>query len=98
MPFGGNEFDSSVRVQRRAVKDSRMKKKAVSRQQQDDVRREYDFRGGKRGKYAASATRGSNVVVLDPDVASVFRDSGSVNEALRVLLKAARGARRKKAS
>ena len=75
-----------------------MKKKAVVRKPQDEIRAEYDFRGGKRGKYAASAARETNVVVLDPDVASVFRDSDSVNEALRVLVKAARSARRRKAS
>ena len=32
---------------------------------------------------------GTNVVLLDPDVAAVFRDSDSVNQALRVLIKAA---------
>jgi hypothetical protein len=51
----------------------------------DDMREEYDFSGGKRGKYAARFAEGSNVVVLDPDVASLFRDSASVNDALRSL-------------
>jgi hypothetical protein len=75
-----------------------MKKKAVSRRRQSDIRAEYDFRGGTRGKYASSVARETNVVVLDPDVASVFRDSDSVNEALRVLVKVARSTRRRKAS
>ena len=47
---------------------------------------EYDFSSGVRGKYAARFARGSNVVVLDPDVAQVFSDSESVNRALRALV------------
>lgn len=46
---------------------------------------EYDFSGGVRGKYANRFAGGSNVVVLDPDVAQVFSDSESVNQALRAL-------------
>jgi hypothetical protein len=46
---------------------------------------EYDFSGGVRGKYADRFTKGCNVVVLDPDVAQVFTDSESVNQALRAL-------------
>ena len=46
---------------------------------------EYDFSGGVRGKYVGRFSKGSNVVVLDPDVAQVFRDSESVNQALRAL-------------
>jgi len=55
----------------------------------DDMRSEYDLRGGVRGKYYKQYMEGTNVVVLDPDVAAVFRDSDSVNQALRVLIKAA---------
>jgi len=51
---------------------------------------EYDFSKGVRGKYAKRYAAGTNVVVLLPDVAEVFPDSESVNEALRVLLKIAR--------
>ena len=51
----------------------------------DDMRNEYDFSGGVRGKYVGRFADGSNVVVLDPDVASVFTDSESVNQALRAL-------------
>ena len=47
---------------------------------------EYDFSNGVRGKYAARFARGSQVVVLDPDVAEVFSDSESVNRALRALV------------
>lgn len=56
----------------------------------NEMRALYDFRGGVRGKYAARLTRGSNIVVLEPDVARVFRDSESVNRALRSLLDLAR--------
>jgi hypothetical protein len=51
----------------------------------DEPLPEYDFRGGVRGKYAARYAEGSNVVVLDPDVAAVFPDARAVNEALRAL-------------
>ena len=51
----------------------------------DDMRDEYDFSGGVRGKYVNRFAKGSNVVVLDPDVAQIFTDSESVNQALRAL-------------
>jgi hypothetical protein len=55
------------------------------RKSNSDMRREYDFSAGVRGRYANRYARGSNVVVLEPDVARVFRDSISVNRALRAL-------------
>ena len=51
----------------------------------DTMRKEYDFSGGVRGKYAERFADGSNIVILDPDVAKVFPDSESVNRALRTL-------------
>ncbi len=51
-----------------------------------DMLEEYDFSNGVRGKYAGRFAQGSNVVVLDPDVAQVFTDSESVNQALRALV------------
>lgn len=51
-----------------------------------DMRAEYDFRGGVRGKYAARYADGTNVVLLEPDVAAYFPDSRAVNEALRALV------------
>ena len=51
----------------------------------EDMLGEYDFSGGVRGKYVDRFAKGSNVVVLDPDVARVFTDSESVNQALRAL-------------
>ncbi len=48
-----------------------------------DMLMEYDFRGGVRGKYSTEYEEGTNVVVIDPDVAEYFPDHDSVNEALR---------------
>jgi hypothetical protein len=59
------------------------------RDQKDEMRPEYDLRGGVRGKYYQQYIEGTNVVLLDADVAAVFHDSESVNQALRVLIKAA---------
>ncbi len=49
------------------------------------IRDEYDFSDAVRGKYASRFARGTNIVVLDPDVAEVFGDAKAVNEALRLL-------------
>ena len=51
-----------------------------------DMLEEYDFSGGVRGKYAKRYAEGTNVVVVDPDVAPFFPDHDSVNEALRYLV------------
>ena len=56
----------------------------------DDLRTEYDFSAGVRGKHHEAYRKGTNVVFLDPDVAEVFKDSTTVNTALRLLLKLAR--------
>jgi len=45
----------------------------------------YDFSGGVRGKYAKRYAEGTNVVVLDPDVAEVFKNRESVNQTLRAV-------------
>jgi hypothetical protein len=58
-------------------------------EQDDDMRSEYDFRGGVRGKYIRRLLEGANVVVLDSDLAVAFPDSESVNRALRALLEIA---------
>lgn len=55
---------------------------------EDDLRDDYDFSGGVRGKYAQRFAEGTNVVVLDPDVAETFKTSEEVNEALRELKRA----------
>jgi hypothetical protein len=46
---------------------------------------EYDFSRGVVGKYAKQYAEGTNVVLLDPDVAKVFPDSETVNQALRAI-------------
>jgi hypothetical protein len=51
----------------------------------DKMRPEYDFSEGVRGKYAGRYAEGSNVVVLDPDVAEHFKTAEDVNNALREL-------------
>lgn len=45
----------------------------------------YDFAGGVRGKYARRYARGTNLVLLDTDVAKAFPSAASVNESLRAL-------------
>lgn len=50
-----------------------------------DMLEEYDFSKGVRGKYAKRYHQGTNIVVLDPDVASEFPNSEAVNQALRSL-------------
>lgn len=65
-----------------------MKKKS-EKPSKDELRPEYDpelIRGGVRGKYAARYRRGTNLVLLDPDVAKVFPDERAVNAALRLLI------------
>jgi hypothetical protein len=54
--------------------------------QSDDIRPAYDFSEGVRGSHHEQFRAGTNVVFLDPDVAKAFKDSESVNRALRLLL------------
>ncbi len=59
---------------------------------EDDLKPEYDFskmQGGVRGKYVERYQAGTNVILLDPDVAQAFPTSASVNEALRLLMQIA---------
>jgi len=75
-----------------------MKKKAEKRSRRDELRREYDLsrlNGGVRGKYAARYRAGTNLVLLSPDVAEYFPDEKSVNNALRALIPATKGAVRR---
>ncbi|MEA5580165.1 hypothetical protein VB620_02280 [Nodularia harveyana UHCC-0300] len=58
----------------------------------DELRPEYDFskmKGGVKGKYVERYRTGTNVVLLDPDVAQAFPTSDAVNEALRLLMQVA---------
>jgi hypothetical protein len=60
----------------------------------DDIRPEYDFSGGVRGKYAQRYAEGSNVVVIDSDLSDVFPTAESVNRALRAIAEIIRAERR----
>jgi hypothetical protein len=60
--------------------------KATDEQPGDEMRAEYDFSDGVRGKYVRRYREGTNLVLLEPDLARVFRDSESVNAALRQFL------------
>jgi len=58
-------------------------KKGIRRD--DEMRDHYDFTGGVRGKYARRYAEGTNVVVLDPDVARLFPNREAVNDTLRAV-------------
>ncbi len=72
------------------MKEKPMKKQTVASEPEPEMLDEYDFSKGVRGKYVERFKKGSNIVVLSPDVAEVFSDSESVNEALRTLIKITR--------
>jgi hypothetical protein len=75
-------------------------KKASPQRNKDDLRPEYDLsqlKGGVRGKYYREATAGTNLVLIEPELASVFPDTESVNRALRLLADTAQSATAKKA-
>ncbi len=64
----------------------------------DDLRPEYDFasmKSGVRGKYVARLRKGSNLVLLEPDIAAAFPSDDAVNEALRGVLHTTRAVRGK---
>ena len=66
-------------------------KKVEAKTEEDELQPEYDFsklKGRVRGKYAARYRAGTNLVLLEPDVAAAFPNAESVNEALRLLIKA----------
>jgi len=63
-------------------------KRASTNRQADELRPEYDLsklKGGVRGKYYQKAAAGTNLVLIEPDLADVFPDTESVNRALRLL-------------
>jgi len=63
-----------------------MKGNNMKRMRKDpDMLEEYDFSKGIRGKYAKRYAEGTNVIVIEPDVAKFFPDHDSVNQALRSL-------------
>jgi hypothetical protein len=70
-------------------------KKAPTNKKVDELRPEYDLsklKGGVRGKYYERARAGTNLVLIEPDLANVFPDTDSVNRALRLLADTAEAA------
>jgi hypothetical protein len=78
------------------MKAANTKKKPRSRRAAVEMRSEYDFSGGVRGKYVDRYRAGTNVVLLEPELSRAFPDSRSVNDALRALLSIATRARIKR--
>ena len=67
-------------------------KKDSYNEMEDELRPEYDLsklKNANKGKYASRYREGTNLILLEPDVAEVFRDGSAVNEALRLLIKIA---------
>ena len=64
---------------------------------EDTMRPEYDFSKAARGVTAARYAEGTNVVLLDPDVAKIFPDTRAVNEALRTMARVTRTTLRQRA-
>ena len=77
-----------------------MKKKTTT-ESEDDLRPQYDLRtllkGAERGKYVKRYRAGTNLVLLEPDVAKTFTDDQTVNEALRLVIQLGRIGTGKKA-
>jgi len=70
-------------------------KKASVKKTNDKMRAEYDLsklKGGVRGKYYRQATAGTNLVLIEPEVAEIFPDTESVNRALKLLADTAQSA------
>ena len=67
-------------------------KREVENEMEDELLSEYDFaqmEGGVKGKYVERYRAGTNLVLLDPDVAQAFPNDAAVNEALRMLIQVA---------
>lgn len=73
-------------------KERSMKKAEAEIEAEDEMRPEYDLsqlKGRVRGKYVERYRAGTNLILLEPDVAEAFPDAKAVNEALRLLIKVA---------
>jgi hypothetical protein len=62
-------------------------KKMPGKTARNGTRDEYDFSRGTRGKYARRYSEGTNVVVLEPEVAKVFPNAKTVNASLRNIMR-----------
>jgi hypothetical protein len=78
------------------MKKSRKKARPLG-SDEDTIRPEYDFSKAVRGATAARYAEGTNVILLDPDVAEIFPDTRAVNEALRTIARVTRTALRQRA-
>lgn len=76
------------KASRRSSKRTAARHRAPGR---DGLRASYDFSNGVRGKYAERYRAGTNIIVLDPDVAARFPDAASVNRVLRAAAELADG-------
>lgn len=88
--------ESSVLAEQHHASENIMKKKSERKRTTDELRPEYDFsklEGGVRGKYLARYRKGTNLVLLSPDVAKFFPDEESVNRALRMLIRTTKRSR-----
>ncbi len=64
---------------------------SVAQETELEMAARYSFKGGQRGRYAHLFPQKPHLVILSPDVAAVFPDSDSVNEALRTLVRVVQG-------
>lgn len=69
----------------RAAEKEKIMSKPTAKVAGKEMQPEYDFSGGVRGKYFRRYQRGTNVVVLEPDVAKFFSNAETVNDSLRAL-------------
>jgi hypothetical protein len=60
-------------------------KKMSNKGSDSEMRAEYDFSRGVRGKYARRFAQGTNLIPLDADVAKIFPTAEAVNDSLRAL-------------
>lgn len=72
-----------------------MKKKGKA--EDGEMRAEYDFSKGRRNPYAERANKEMNVVLIEPELYSVFDSDEAVNEALRLIVRASAKAVKSKA-
>jgi hypothetical protein len=73
-------------------------KKVRKKRSSDDMPPEYDFSNAVRGKYYDRVTKGTNLVLIAPDVAKYFPDSETVNDALRACAAIVRSGSRRRRS
>ena len=89
--FGSSERDGLLTAKENSIKKTNEHRKRV------DMKPKYDFssmKGGVRGKHLQEYRNGTNVVLLQPDVAEAFPTEDAVNEALRSILNTARAVRK----